>query len=277
MGTSNPVAGERAFGGVARNVAENLARLRLSVSLLSLVGDDEAGRAVLAHTAGAGVDVGACTVLPGKRTAEYVAVLQPDGELLLALADMAIFDAFTPELLEGRLNGDLVFADCNLPAQTLEALIAQGRHASLRLALDAVSVPKSARLPRDLRGVDLLFLNRDQAAALTGGGEPAEMVGALRGRGVRSVVLTLGPGGTIVAGERVWQLPAPRAQVVDVTGAGDALIAGTLYGLLRGAALPAAAELGMNAARLTLESAQSVSPGLSPERITLPGGTHERP
>ncbi len=45
--TSNPVAGYRAFGGVARNVAENLACLTADVSLVSMVGDDEAGHALL--------------------------------------------------------------------------------------------------------------------------------------------------------------------------------------------------------------------------------------
>lgn len=263
-GTSNPAVGERSFGGVARNVAENLARLGVRVSLASLLGDDEAGRAVLAHTAAVGVDVGGCAVLPGARTAEYVAVLQPGGELLLALADMAIFDALTPELLAGRPSAELVFADCNLPQETLNTLIRAGG----RLALDAVSVPKCARLPPDLRGVDLLFLNRDQGAALTGTGEPAEVARALRRRGAKGVVLTLGAGGALVAaGETLCHLPAPAVRVVDVTGAGDALIAGTLYGLLRGEALVGAVRLGMNAARLALESVHSVAPDLSPERL----------
>ncbi len=278
MGTSNPAAGERSYGGVARNVAENLARLGVRVSLLSLLGDDAAGRAVLDHTAGVGVDVSACQVLPGERTAEYVAVLQPNGELLLALADMAIFDALTPGQLEGRLNSDFVFADCNLPAETLEALIRRG--APFRLALDAVSVPKAAKLPPDLRGVDLLFLNRDQGAALTGEREPAEVARALQERGAASVVLTLGPGGVVVAaGETLSHLPAPKVEVVDVTGAGDALIAGTLYGLLRGGALPEAARLGQRAARLALESGASVPPDLSPERLGPDdlGGPYERP
>lgn len=271
-GTSNPATGARAFGGVARNVAETLARLRTRVSLVSLVGDDEAGQALLAHAAGAGVDVGACEVVRGARSAEYLAVLQPDGELLVALADMAIFDALSPQRLCAHAaqleSAALVFADCNLPRETLAALILAGAQGRLRLALDAVSVPKSAKLPQDLRGVDLLFLNRDQGAALTGQGDPDGMLNVLRARGAQGVVLTLGAGGAHVAwGDERLRLPAPQARVVDVTGAGDALIAGTLYGLVRGDALPRAVATGMQAARLALESPASVPPDLSPERL----------
>src|SRR5690606_2286804 len=48
MGTSTPVEGHRNFGGVARNVAENLARLGATVSFVSAVGDDLSGRELLA-------------------------------------------------------------------------------------------------------------------------------------------------------------------------------------------------------------------------------------
>src|SRR5690606_28958332 len=47
FGTKNPVKGQRAFGGVARNVAENLIRLGVETSLMTVVGDDENGRSVV--------------------------------------------------------------------------------------------------------------------------------------------------------------------------------------------------------------------------------------
>src|SRR5918993_2707283 len=87
-GTSNPVRSERSFGGVARNVAENLARLGVATALVSLVGDDGAGRAIRAHLGRAGVDTRFVAVADGQATAEYLAVLPPSGELAFGLAEM---------------------------------------------------------------------------------------------------------------------------------------------------------------------------------------------
>ena len=54
--TSNPGRGVSSFGGVARNVAENLARLGRRAALISAVGDDADGAALVAHLAALGVD-----------------------------------------------------------------------------------------------------------------------------------------------------------------------------------------------------------------------------
>jgi pseudouridine kinase len=271
-GTSNPVTSRRSFGGVARNVAESLARLGAQVALVSVVGDDENGRAVTAHPAELGVNVGHVQVVPGRATAEYVAVIEPTGELAFGLADMAVFEALTPDKLasaEGLIEaGTLVFADCNLPAETLASLMAQRRAGILpMLALDAVSAPKVARLPADLAGLDLLFLNEDEAFALLGGAVPAEDAAtAVRARGAASVVLTRGARGVLVANEHgVAPLPTvPVAAVSDVTGAGDALVAAALRRLAGGHDLLSAVRAGLVAAALTLERPGGVRRDLSP-------------
>jgi hypothetical protein len=49
MATSNPAEGFRSFGGVGRNICENLARLGADVAFVSVVGDDENGRTICEH------------------------------------------------------------------------------------------------------------------------------------------------------------------------------------------------------------------------------------
>jgi pseudouridine kinase len=268
-GTSNPAAGEQGFGGVARNVAEGLARLGRPASLLSRVGDDANGRLVVRHLARVGADTSRVAVDRSHPTAEYVAVLEPDGRLVLGVADMAIFESFPADLLDRTdVAAAWIFADCNLPAGILADLARRGRSGSARVAVDAVSVAKAMRLPRDLRGIDLLFLNRDEARAYLGVGQdddlaPSAMASALRGRGVARVVLTLEAEGLVAADAGgTLAVPAPPARIVDATGAGDALIASTLAGLASGLDLRAAARIGAEAAALTLESRASVRPDL---------------
>jgi pseudouridine kinase len=268
-GTSNPVVSERSFGGVARNVAENIARLGLSVSLASIVGKDENGRSLFEDLERLGIGTQLMAVSDEHPTAEYVAVLQPDGELAFGLANMAIFDGLTPALLHkmdlGHQTGWL-FADCNLPAETLGALVETARRQSLMLAVDAVSTPKVARLPKDLTGIGLLFLNLDEARVYLSEPEasPKEAATRLRTCGAERVVLTLGEVGLVAAEPSgIHRIDAVGAKIVDATGAGDALIGTTLAALLKGCPLGAAARLGTVAAALTVESTASVRPELS--------------
>ena len=95
-------------------------------------------------------------------------------------------------------------------------------------------------------------------------GSLERILSALHARGVAEVVLSLGKVGLVVssAGGRV-HLPAPPTEVLDVTGAGDALIAGTLYRLLEGQSLESACHTGQRLAQLTLGTPHSVYPQLS--------------
>jgi pseudouridine kinase len=210
-------------------VAENLAHLGAAPRLLSVVGEDAAGKDLLAAASRAGIDISLCQVLPGRATATYVAVLSAAGDLVLGLADMALFDALQPAWLAAAWpalsTAQWLFAECNLPAQTVGWLARRCREEGKWLAVDAVSVAKSARLPANLQGISLLFLNLDQARALTGLAgsgrhEQTLMIAALRHRGVAAVMLTSGGGGVLVgAGDTVTHVPAVPVAVVDVTGA----------------------------------------------------------
>ncbi len=276
METSNPAEGARSHGGVARNVAENLALLGHRPGFVSALGDDEAGRRLLDHLRGRGVDVSRVLTLPGAHTAEYVALLDPSGELVLAAADMAVFDRLTPEDLlriwPHFAAASWVFADANLTPAALACLCARQGGGSYRLAVDAVSVPKTRRLPADLSGIDLLFLNADEAAAVlnapraASGEEALAAARALCAKGAGQVRLSMGAAGVALAGRGVEALlPAVPAQVVDVTGAGDAAIAGTLHGLLKGRDAVSAARLGGLMAALALEAPGAVRGDLTSE------------
>ena len=282
-GTSNPVAGHRGFGGVARNVAENLARLGSPVSLLTLIGHDADGRALLEDLAAVGVGTRGVVRVPGRETASYLAILTPEGELALGLADMGLLDGLTPEFL--RANDDRlataawVFADCNVTADLMAALADPQRRHGYRLAVDPVSVAKSAHLPDDLNGIDLLVLNRDEAAACLGrrglaGLDPQESAAALLRAGAAAVVLTLGADGALAADQDgCSRVAAPQAITVDVTGAGDSLIAAVLHALMSDEPLVAAVAIGCRAAALTVASPRSVHSGL---RDSGPSGATEK-
>ncbi len=274
-GSSNPVVARAGFGGVARNVAETLCRLGVRTALVAALGDDAAGAQIRAHLGALGVDTSAAARRPDHATAQYIAVLDEHAALAYGLSDMAILETLTvDEVAHGCASGDApawIFADCNLSTAALSWLIAHARKLPVRLALDAVSIAKSERLPRDLRGVDLLFLNRDEAEALTGlagDASPGQIAQAVRGRGATAAAVTLGAAGVALADDSgVMMLAAIPAQAVNPTGAGDALIGATLWRLLAGDSLVSSLRIGTLAATLTIESESSVRDDLTPELL----------
>jgi pseudouridine kinase len=275
-GTSNPGSVATSFGGVARNVAENLARLGRGVRMLSRVGDDEVGRAVVSHLQSLSIDTSLVTTSP-QPTASYTAILQPNGELVLGLADMAVYDEITPELLAPALprllECELWFVDANLTADTLRWIAGVSAH--LALTADAVSVVKSRKLTGILDSISPLFLNLAQAAAILGVKSFSDAHTAARAMSQHTLsgVVTAGADGVAawLDGE-VRVIPALPANVRDVTGAGDALIAGTLFGIT-GGTFPGkpgffnAVRLGLAAARITIESGSTTAPHLTADLL----------
>ena len=116
--TSMPGEARISHGGVGRNLAEVALRLGCAVHLLSAVGGDEPGRQLLSHCRQLGILVEDVAVLDTFRTATYTALLDGTGELVGAVADMAILDNIQPEILRhrcGSLDGiKLVLCEANL-------------------------------------------------------------------------------------------------------------------------------------------------------------------
>jgi pseudouridine kinase len=271
LATSNPVRSRISHGGVARNVAETLARLGGHVALASLIGEDRQGADLRARAQAAGIDGELLRTVSGARTAEYTAVFH-GGELFAAFADMEIFDSWPVSALDemaARLAAAAwVFAECNLPPAVLAGLRRMRSGLSCRLAVDAVSVAKSARLGKDLTHVDLLFLNREEARALTGADEPHQAMLKLNERGAGATVLTDGAAGLHVfeAGRRLF-MPASPATPVNASGAGDALIAGTLLRLVEQAPLVDALEFGMTCAAFAVACRDAVVSDLTRDKV----------
>ncbi len=256
-GTSNPGTVVRSAGGVGRNVAENLARLGSPVALVSAVGSDPDGDWLLAVTAAAGVDV-AGVVRTEAGTGVYAAVLEPDGELVVAVSGMAAADEVAVPSADLVAGAELVVLDGNLPPATVDAALDLAAAHGVRVVVEPVSVPKAARLAPLLD--DRVFVvtpNRAELAALGS-------VESLHAAGVEVVWVRDGAAGSVLSTPSgTVPLASAPAEVVDVTGAGDAMLAAFCHRLLADGDLAAAAADGHRAAALTVASPHTVRPDLA--------------
>ncbi len=295
LGSSNPVAMRSSVGGVACNAARVAARLGATVAFIGLAGDDEAGRTVRAALRSEGVDTARLASAEGA-TATYTAFLDEAGDLVVALADMGLYDRIGPEAIDDA--ADLLdecavwFADANLPVETLGTL---SRAWGLRVArwqanpsgtrrptlvLDAVSVAKAART-RDI-ACDLRFMGRDEARVVYPNLDLGQIAREEARRGGTAIV-TFGAEGCLAIGQpfgiggsfHQHAIRAAPAALRDVTGAGDALIGAVLARLAAGPrrkegpggeighAIAEALEEGVVAAAFAVEETGSV-----PTRLT---------
>jgi pseudouridine kinase len=271
-GDSNPGQIRCAPGGVARNVADNLARLGNDTRLITAVGDDLYGRSLLESTQKAGVDVQGCWVLAGDSTSTYLSLHGPDGDMAVAVNDMRILERITPERLAANTDrvrhAAAMVVDCNLMPDALAWLFAQRQ--TTPVFVDCVSAFKCQRILPWLGQVHTLKVNRLEAQALCGSpvdtDESIEQAARwLHARGVQQVIVSLGERGVYWSDKDAgdgWQ-HALVAEVVSVTGAGDALMAGVVHGFLNHQTLPDAIPFAMGCAALTVTSALANHPSLS--------------
>jgi pseudouridine kinase len=261
FGTSNPSVISTSPGGVARNIAHNLGKLGAGVGLISSIGKDHQGDLILEATSKAGVNV-AHVLRKAPATGTYIAVLNPGGELVTAMSDMRAVELVTPEVIRshsGAINAaTLVVADCNLPQLTLEAIAKLARD---KLLVEPVSVSKTQKLLQLLKSGHIFMAspNLDQLEVLTGTHDITLGCKKLHGMGLRQVVVHAGSAGAFVSdGTEVHHVRNQFAgEIVDVTGAGDAAVAGLVYGILEEEDLRTAAARGQKLAGRVIASDKS--------------------
>lgn len=267
------------FGGVARNVAENLARLGQPVTLITAVGNDRFGSELLDSTRACGVDVSQCQCVSDCATASYLAVYNPDGSLDIALEDMRVLRTITPAILmenERRFHeAGLVFVDANLNPRTLRTAVQLAHKAGVPICADTTSTQLAHKLAPILNKLFMLTANSAEASILCKHDpDVTERTSALQAArklvdyDTEIAIITLAQFGVCYATPVVsGHVPAVRTKIVDPTGAGDALTASVLFGLVNEIPLDDAVRLGVTAASLVLKHSGAVFPELSLERL----------
>ena len=266
---SNPGQVSVRPGGVGRNIAHNLRLLGLPVALVSAVGEDDYGRALLRSCGELGIDCAMTLVLPGERSSTYLYITDEDGDMQLAVSDMDITGRIGPEHIRPllpRLNrAPAVVLDANLREDTL-AYVAE--HVTAPLYADAVSTVKAQRLKGSLPRLHCLKPNALEAEKLTGASRPEQAAAMLVEAGVDRVFLSMGAQGMLAAEKgRQLYLPCEQARVMNTTGAGDAVTAALVWAGIRGMDLEGSLRAALKAGAITTETAEANNPRLA----ELPG------
>lgn len=270
---SNPGSVSIYAGGVARNIAENLARLGVDCRLLSAVGTDANGEFLLRRSRAAGIDVGHVVKSQSTPTSSYLSVLDSTGDMHVAVSDMAVVSELTPERLatsEAMLEqAALIFVDTNLSSASLTWLAERFSHKPL--FADTVSTSKAGRLLPVLAAIHTLKPSLNEAEAISGisartNKQLNKMADWFHEQGIARVFITLGDRGVFASAHEFQALtPASKlhGKVQNAGGAGDAFAAALAYAHMQNWDLQKTIDFALAAASVTLRHAATSNPGIT--------------
>ncbi|MFD7092744.1 ribokinase [Streptomyces sp. NPDC059896] len=264
-------------GGKGANQAVAAARLGARTALLARVGDDAHGRLLLDSQRSAGVDT-AGVLSGGAPTGVALITVDPSGDNSIVVSPGANARLSPADVRDasGLLRASrVVSAQLEIPLETVGEVVAGMAPGSRFVLNPSPPVPLPTGI---LAACDPLIVNEHEARVVLGGSvaddpeepvadgpeepvgdDPEEWARALLALGPRSVVITLGARGALVADGRTTVLvPSVPVRAVDTTGAGDAFTAALAWRLGAGESLPVAAAYAtrVGAAAVTKEGAQ---------------------
>ena len=250
--TQNPESIKLSYGGDALNEACVLAKLGKKVQLISLLGDDDAGRMILHHLEQSHVSVDSIAVRKDVPTGVNLIFVEENGQRQILVSPKSCvrrldLDDIRPELEKAApiVSFASIFISTALTIERMEILFREIKESGRILTADVVN-PKKGETLEDIRCLmpylDVFTPNDEEAARLTGQEDPTVSARTFAEAGARISIVKCGGDGAVMAvrgkedGEiSVTKFPAVAGvHCVDTTGAGDTFAGGFLYGLCEG-------------------------------------------
>ena len=277
--TSNPGKTKVSYGGVAKNIVHNLALLDIPVSLISAVGRDSHGESIIQELKHAGVNTNYIIQSQTHPTSTYLAILNEDYNLEMAIADMDVLSDVSPQALaqcEQLLSqSSMVVLDTNIPEDTLKTTLDFCHNRHVKVGVEPVSTAKAAKLLPHLSKIHTITPNIHELEILSGTSirtskDVRRAALFLKAKGVENVFVTMGDEGIYGLTEDFeGTISPPKVKIADTTGAGDGFMAGLVYGYYHHLSVLHQIQAGLGVAAATLETTNSVNPRLSTESLNL--------
>lgn len=263
------------YGGVCRNIAENMARVGVKTKFISILGDDENGYNMMEHSKKIGYDMADSLVLSGKSTPTYLAILNENGEMVSAIADMQSIDEMSESFIDSKAeiieNAEYTFLDSDNP-KIMEYILKkfQGK---TKFVLDPVSAAKSEKIPHLIKYFHTVKPNRHEAEALVGFKIESEetlykAAEYFMDNGVKNIFISLDEDGIYYCNKNEsGRIKANNVKVKNVTGAGDAFVAGIGYGYKQKLSMRDTVKFAITMSNITISHKETIHPDMCYEKV----------
>lgn len=271
---SNPGKSYISYGGVGRNIAENLCRLGEKVELITVLGDDPYVEELTSFSEGIGISFKHSMRLSGAHTSTYISINNSDGDMSLAVSDMTIYDEmpvdFIAEKMDVLNNSKLVIIDTNMSQQVIEYI---ANNCTVPIMADPVSTKKSVKLLNVLDRLYMIKPNIFEAELLAGmkidsNDDIKDAAKFFVDRGIKIAFISEGSDGAYYNdGEHSGLCPCAKGRIVNTNGCGDAFVAAVAWVFIHGGGVEEMAKAGVAASAICAESESTISDDLNIENL----------
>ena len=264
---SNPGKVRTSFGGVCRNIAECMSRVGVNTQFISILGDDEAGKAMLEHSKQMNYDMSNSLIIEGGHTPTYMAVLDEHGEMVSAVVDMKIIDKFTTEFIDSKNENE------NEDRPDIVEYILKNFSGNTKFILDPVSAAKAKEIKHLIKYFHTIKPNRYEAEIMCGMKIKNDEDLRKAGRyfidlGIENVFITLDEDGIYYNnGVEEGKIKANDVKVVNVTGAGDSFVAGIAYGYANKCSLIDTLKFAISMSTITISTEETIHPEMGTDLV----------
>ena len=275
MQDSNPGKVTVSYGGVAKNVIDNISRMGIRSEFITVLGDDMYGEKIKKYLIQQNIDISDSIFLKDQHTSTYLSVLDSNGEMSVAIASMDIFKTLTPDYLEKHSKkleyAKIIVTDTNLEIDTLKYI--STFKDKTKVILDLVSTKKAMKVINFIGEFHTIKPNKIEAEALSGikisNEKDLMRVGNFFiNKGVENLFISLGSKGVFYMSKSEKGYIKPKKILPkNVTGAGDALTAGIAYGMVNNFDLKETAKFGVASSIITLLDENTVSQNINLDNI----------
>lgn len=272
---SNPGKMNISFGGVGRNIAENLSRLGSKVELITVLGDDFYAAEIEKSCRTLSIELMHTMRVAGTSTSTYLCINNEQGDMELAVNDMGIYEKLTPKYLENKMpiinKGRLLIVDANIPEETIKYLADK---CTVPILAEPVSTKKASKFLKILDKIYLLKPNLLELELLSGIKVKDEdtlfkAMDVLLDLGVKNLAVSMGSNGVYHATiDGRQHYPCLPCKVVNTTGCGDALMGAIAWAIQREELVSEAIKYGLAASSICIEHHGAISTELTAENIS---------
>lgn len=271
------------IGGSARNIAENIVKLGVHAELITALGKDTNGKIIQDHCIKVGIRLDKSSIFEGESTSQYLSVMNEEGKLKHGISDMSVIDEITPAIITQKKadinNSELIVLDANLPQETIEFIVINFK--KKKILIDTVSIKKVEKIKNVISGFYLLNPSIQELEVLTDMEISSEedMIKAanmLIKQGVNKVVIFCKGNGTYCFDKNGYFIDKPNLTTVkNENGVREAFLATISYGLYHDLEMEEIIKLANEAANMTFESEQNVSPWINANELRMRTGKDE--
>ena len=272
---SNSGIVETIFGGVGRNIAENLSRLGFKVEFLSVFGQDDFAKRIIESCKALDISTEHCYINKNSSSSVFMAIMDHQNDLALGFDAMSIYDQIPDSFIMNNLDvisqNDYCVLETNMPKRILE--LVTNKLSGIHFALDAVSGKKALKAKSILDKLTILKCNLLEAELLSNIKVKSEnnykdIILYFIDIGVNKVFITLGENGVIYGDANgFYKIDIDYLKPMNTTGAGDSFMAGLLYGEIQKFNIHKMVQFANACAQMTVQHKNTVNPKINEKLI----------